>query len=460
MQWTKGDLVAEGKTKKIFRTLEDPVMGIFEAGNNITAHDDPAFTKQFDAKPRLATQTNCNVFSLLKVCGVPVAFEARISETEFVAPIVKMIPLEIIARRVADGSYLKRMPHYKRDGERLHQFHRLVTEFFLKTSGGKLVVDGKTLVDNLPQIPAQKKGDTKPMDDPFITNPHKEDLWNLADPKKPIWEKGALLEQTAVPSEVLFLSSGIINPMTGEKWTATGIMEELDRLNRWAFLIMEKAWGMLGFKLGDWKIECGFTEDGRIVIADVIDNDSWRLRDKENREKSKQVFRDHGLTHEVEINYAQISELSDRFQLPKQALVIWKGSPDDKSPEVPEIPGVQKIEIVLSGHKKSQACLAKLEELQRDYPDGGVILAMVGMSNGLGPVLSSHTSWPVIGVPVSAKEFPDDVWSSLRLPSQNPMVTILSDKNAVLFALNILGQKNPAAYMTRQLAIEQLDSGY
>jgi phosphoribosylaminoimidazole carboxylase/phosphoribosylaminoimidazole-succinocarboxamide synthase len=61
---------------------------------------------------------------------------------------------------------------------------------------------------------------------------------------------------------------------------------------------------------------------------------------------------------------------------------------------------------------------------------------------------------------VNAKEFPDDVWSSLRLPSQNPMATVLSDKNAVLLALNILGQKNPAAYMERQFALEQLDTGY
>jgi hypothetical protein len=40
------------------------------------------------------------------------------------------------------------------------------------------------------------------------------------------------------------------------------------------------------------------------------------------------------------------------------------------------------------------------------------------------------------------------------------MATILSDKNAALYALNILALKNPAAYMIRQLAIESLDTGY
>lgn len=458
MNWTRGDLVAEGKTKKVFRTKEDPDMGIFVGLNNITAHDDPSFTKQFDAKPRLATQTTCNVFRLLKACGLPVTFEQQISETEFVAPIVEMIPLEVIARRVADGSYLKRMPQFKRPDGKLHQFHSLKTEFFLKTTGGELVKGGKKLVKDLPQIPASEPGTTKPLDDPFITNPENQELWDLAYPKKPGWEKGAILDHKVVPADVLFPVS--INLPAGKEWTVEKIMKILDELNRKAFYIMERAWGLLGYKLGDWKLEFGWTKDGQIVIADVIDNDSWRLRDKENREKSKQVFRDHGLTEEVEINYAMVSSMSDQFRLPRQALVIWKGSPDDPTPEVPDIPGLEKVEIALSGHKKTHAGLDRLEELLRDYPDGGVIVIPVGMSNGLGPVISSHTSWPAAGVPVTAKEFPEDVWSSLRLPSQNPMATILSPKNAVLFALNILAQTNPAAYMVRQMAIESLDSGY
>ncbi len=457
MSWTKEKLVAEGKTKKIYRSKEDPDMGIFEALNNITAHDDPAFTKQFEAKPRLATQTTCNVFRLLKECGLPVAFKEQISETEFVAPIVEMIPLEVIARRVADGSYLMRMPQFKQTDGKLHQFHRLVTEFFLKTTGGELIKNDKFIVKDLPRVPAQKEGETKPLDDPFIINPENQEIWQLAYPKKSNWEAGAVLDHKVSPAEVIFPETTIELP---DGWTVKKAMDIIDELNRQAFLIIERAWAMLGYKLGDWKIEFGWTQDGQIVIADVIDNDSWRLRDEENREKSKQVFRDQGLTKEVEINYAMISEMSTQFRLPKQVIVIWKGSPDDKSPELPLIPGVERVEEVLSGHKKTMACLLRLEELQRDYPDGGVIITPVGMSNGLGPVLSSHSAWPVIGVPAHAKEHPEDVWSSLRLPSQNPMATILSDKNAVLLALNILALKNPAAYMVRQLAIEELDTGY
>jgi len=43
------------------------------------------------------------------------------------------------------------------------------------------------------------------------------------------------------------------------------------------------------------------------------------------------------------------------------------------------------------------------------------------------------------------------------MPSQVPMGTILSSKNAMLMTLNILAQKNPVAYMHRQYSIEELD---
>ena len=90
-------------------------------------------------------------------------------------------------------------------------------------------------------------------------------------------------------------------------------------------------------------------------------------------------------------------------------------------------------------------------------PEGGVIIAMVGMSNGLGPMLAARTSWPVVTIPLTADENPLDIWSSLNVPSQVPLLMIMSKKNAVLAALNILAQKNPYAYMLRQYEIEKFD---
>jgi phosphoribosylaminoimidazole carboxylase/phosphoribosylaminoimidazole-succinocarboxamide synthase len=53
---------------------------------------------------------------------------------------------------------------------------------------------------------------------------------------------------------------------------------------------------------------------------------------------------------------------------------------------------------------------------------------------------------PVITVPASIKEFPDDLWSSLRAPSAVPVMTVLEPANAVLAALQILSGRNPRLY--------------
>ncbi|MCX6740547.1 MAG: AIR carboxylase family protein [Candidatus Parcubacteria bacterium] len=441
MTYVKDQKLIEGKTKIIWSVKDHPDKVIIENKKAITAFDDPAYTQQFDAKARYATETTSRIFEMLEACDLPLAFVRQLSPTEFLAPKVTMISLEVVCRRLAVGSFLERRPDYCQSKRPL-RFHRLVTEFFLKTSKGKINIDGEEIDPGLPQVPA-KEG-TKSLDDPLIVDAFAE-KWQLFHPKKPGWDKAADLGVDFDPSRI---------KITKE------LLEKMELINRKAFLIIEAFWANQGFVLVDWKIEFGITTQGELVIADVIDNDSWRLRDPEFKEVSKQVFRDGGKLDEVASKYGYVANMVSQFRLPNQALVIWKGSPNDKSPEVPEIPGINKVEVVLSGHKKTQACLAKLEELQRDYPDGGVILAIVGMSNGLGPVLSSHTSWPVIGIPITVKELPEDIWSSLRLPSENPMVTILSEKNAVLSALNILGQKNPAAYMFRQIAIEQLDAGY
>ena len=77
------------------------------------------------------------------------------------------------------------------------------------------------------------------------------------------------------------------------------------------------------------------------------------------------------------------------------------------------------------------------------------MIAFIGRSNGAGPVLSAQSTIPVITVPASAKDFPEDVWSSLRAPSKVPVMTVLEPANAVLAALQILSARNPRVYAQR-----------
>jgi phosphoribosylaminoimidazole carboxylase/phosphoribosylaminoimidazole-succinocarboxamide synthase len=86
-----------------------------------------------------------------------------------------------------------------------------------------------------------------------------------------------------------------------------------------------------------------------------------------------------------------------------------------------------------------------LYRMAQEVPDS-VVIAYIGRSNGAGPTLSAISSVPVITVPASVKEFPEDVWSSLRAPSNVPVMTVLEPANAVLAAVQILSARNPRLY--------------
>ncbi|MEI7451976.1 MAG: phosphoribosylaminoimidazolesuccinocarboxamide synthase [Candidatus Falkowbacteria bacterium] len=435
----KGEIISHGKTKEIHSVLGRPNSVILKNKDEITKNDDKSLTKTMASKAEYATATTCMVFQLLKEAGIPVAFESQISPTEFLAPKCAMIPLEVIIRRYADGSCLKRSPNLKTgEGQAPHRFHKLVFELFLKTtegkfsgkSGNELSMSNDVLSDN-----------DKPVDDPFIANPY-DSTWTLKNPKIPTWDAKSDLGLSVANSDVL----------------PTGIkLSEIEKITRQVFLILENAWAQLGCRLIDFKIEFGIDADGNLLVADVIDNDSWRLRTADWKELSKQLFRDNFSMEEISEKYALVAKLVERFALPKQVIVFWRGSEGDALPKYTEVPGVDIVLIVRSGHKSPAMCIDDLEQVLASYPQGGVIIALVGLSNGLGPTLASRTSWPVISVPASWKEAPHDVWSSLSMPSNVPTLTVLSVNNAYLAALNILAPNNGAAYMTRQYIIETFD---
>ena len=107
-----------------------------------------------------------------------------------------------------------------------------------------------------------------------------------------------------------------------------------------------------------------------------------------------------------------------------------------------------------SAHKKPVPCYQRLHRLLQEVPDT-VIISLVGRSNGLGPILAANCTNPVITIPANAKEFPEDVWSSLRAPSANPVLTILDHENAVLAAFQILAMRNPALYANLRYRLEE-----
>ena len=80
-----------------------------------------------------------------------------------------------------------------------------------------------------------------------------------------------------------------------------------------AFLVLEKAWQLEGGTLVDFKVEFGFDTKGRLLLADVIDNDSWRVIENGSY-IDKQVYRDGGALDDVAAKYRRVAEITGRFQ--------------------------------------------------------------------------------------------------------------------------------------------------
>ena len=120
-----GGLIAEGKTKILRATKRDPEKVLICSKDDITAGDG-AKHDLIEGKAALATRTTCNVFRLLKACGIPVAFEEQIDDKTFLAPRCRMLPYEVVIRREAHGSYRKRMPGLAKG----HLFPKLHEKFW------------------------------------------------------------------------------------------------------------------------------------------------------------------------------------------------------------------------------------------------------------------------------------------------------------------------------------------
>ncbi|KKU92663.1 MAG: hypothetical protein A2665_01270 [Candidatus Zambryskibacteria bacterium RIFCSPHIGHO2_01_FULL_46_30] len=274
----KGSLLAEGKTKKIWRNALTTSEVLIESKNDVTAGDG-ARREEFEGKGVYSTTTAVKCFELLTAYGIPNHFIGPLDATTFRARELSMIPTEVVVRRIATGSYLKRRPDVE-EGER---FKNPLVEFFVKLDAEH---------------------------DPLMIRDYVSRRVLLYDAKKPLAE-GFLREVRPVQS---MEESPILDLF---------ITNELVSLAERTFSVLEDAWAAQNVTLVDLKIECGNdVTSGQMVVGDVITNDEWRIwpGGEKSRQLDKQVFREMPeATHEamkvLKANYAKVAELVGQFKV-------------------------------------------------------------------------------------------------------------------------------------------------
>jgi RNA polymerase sigma factor (sigma-70 family) len=259
--------IHEGKTKVVIDAGDGTVL--IRSKDAITAGDGER-RDVIAGKAAASTTTTTNVFRLLADHGVPTHFVAPVDAVTFRARRMEMVPVELVVRRIATGSYLDRHPDVA-DGTVLAD---LVFEVFEKDDAAHdplVEVDGDRLRRFVPNARAAARLGLRPGD--------------------------LMGEEPLARSRLAVLTPDLLS--------------QLRELALRTFVVVEQAWAGLGGTYVDVKVECGVDpRTGEVVVADVIDSDSGRLRFGD-RDVSKQSYRDGTLSPaEVGATFDEVAALT------------------------------------------------------------------------------------------------------------------------------------------------------
>ncbi|HZM63905.1 MAG TPA: phosphoribosylaminoimidazolesuccinocarboxamide synthase [Candidatus Saccharimonadales bacterium] len=258
--------IAEGKTKIIWEVPGTSKV-LIESKDDITAGDG-AKHDLLIGKAVPATRTTVNCFKLLERAGIPNHFISEENDRTFRAKRVNMIPVELVARRYGYGSYLKRHPEVARGAH----LGGLVLEYFAKDD---------------------------PNHDPILAYDFDRGVVRRHNAAQPISPE-SLIDEEPITKSPFGLSRGELM--------------QLGQLTIATFKTLEAAWAKQDVVMADLKIEAGRAP--ALVVADVIDNDSWRLWPGGDPEQmmDKQLYREGRLPLDaIADKYALVAAATDRF---------------------------------------------------------------------------------------------------------------------------------------------------
>jgi fusion protein PurCD len=241
--------------------------------------------------------------------------------------------------------------------------------------------------------------------------------------------------------------------------------------------------------LVDTKYEFGIDTEGNLLLIDEVHTpDSsryWFRNDYETREikfpdkemvrewARKQGFNGEGpaphipieMQRKIRENYRNVYELitglrfedidesptrvllkhlkESRLIKGKFALILMGSEKDqphaDKITDALNARSVGNKTIVASAHKHTHKVMDILEKHQHSL-EPMVFITLAGRSNALSGVVAANTKWPVIACPPfkDQSDYLVNIHSTLQMPSEVPVMTVLDPGNAALAAEKIL----------------------
>ncbi|CAG9109778.1 unnamed protein product [Plutella xylostella] len=270
---------------------------------------------------------------------------------------------------------------------------------------------------------------------------------------------------TCTREELMTATSGAVS--VAQFWACQDEVDYMRKATILVFEILEKAWALRDCALIDMKIEFGVDTEGNIVLADVIDSDSWRLWPSGDKRLmvDKQVYRNLSTVTAADLetvkrNFNWVKEQLDHLKPTiHHKVVVFMGSPADqehcqKIAKSARDLGLDVDLRVTSAHKATEETLRIMQQYE-DTHGALVFIAVAGRSNGLGPVLSGNTSYPVINCPPPSDKMVQDIWSSLSVPSGLGCATVIYPDSAALMAAQIIGLQDYLVWA--RLRVKQLE---
>ncbi|MBV8461152.1 MAG: AIR carboxylase family protein [Candidatus Eremiobacteraeota bacterium] len=390
----KGAEVGRGKTKVLFQDPKRSDALVVVSQDSITAGDG-AKRDVIAGKGRLAALTTSRIFRLLNEAGLPTHYISGgedADDNEMLVRRCEMIPIEVVVRAVAAGSYVKRNPGVKSGTV----FAPRLVEFFFKDDAR-----------HDPQYTAEQ----------------------------------IVEEKIATAAEV-------------------AVMADLARLN---FDILSHAWRRQNVLLVDLKVEFGraATPNGgtEILLADVIDNDSWRVWPAGDQALmlDKQIYRNLGTPSASDLDNvkAKYEEVAERVgQFAKRSggfvgIIMGSASDNDHADRIAKALATYGVTVrrhIASAHKTPLYALQKVQLL--DSALGQVVyITIAGRSNALSAFVDAATANPVIASPVIGSTWGGmEIVSSLALPTGVASMVVLEPENAALAAAKILAVDDTVIY--------------